>query len=91
VKEFRENQLIFGDVMGKSLVSCFFDSRCGASNYRSTGIFLLHPVEAIFTARRYASAVYAVVLFVCPSQTSIVLKRLDGYWDKAGFWLGSFL
>ena len=28
VKEFFEYRLIFGEVMGKSLVSCFFDSRC---------------------------------------------------------------
>ena len=27
VKNFK-NRLIFGEVMGKSLVSCFFDSRC---------------------------------------------------------------
>ena len=27
VKKF-ENGLIFGEVMGKSLLSCFFDSRC---------------------------------------------------------------
>jgi len=25
-----ENRLTFGEVMGKSLVSCFFDSRCNA-------------------------------------------------------------
>jgi len=28
VKKNFENRLIFGEVMGKSLVSCFFDSRC---------------------------------------------------------------
>ena len=28
VKELFENRLISGEVMGKSLVSCFFDSRC---------------------------------------------------------------
>jgi len=33
----------------------------------------------VFTARRYASAVYAVVvcLFVCPSHAGIVSKRLN--------------
>jgi len=35
VKEF-ENRLIFGEVMGKSLVSCFFDSRCTYSQLLST-------------------------------------------------------
>ena len=31
-----ENRLIFGEVVGKSLVSCFFDSRCrrGAGHIR---------------------------------------------------------
>jgi len=28
---YTENRLIFGKVMGKSLVSCFFDSRCSTT------------------------------------------------------------
>ena len=34
---------------------------------------------SVFTARRYASAVYAVVVCpsVCPSQAGVVSKRLD--------------
>ena len=28
-----ENRLILGEVMGKSLVSCFFDSQCSINDY----------------------------------------------------------
>ena len=38
MKKF-ENRLTFGEVMGKSLVSCFFDSRCSV---RCGGIFNIH-------------------------------------------------
>jgi len=46
--------------------------------------------HTIFTARRYASMVYAVVVCpsVCPSQAGIVSKQLA---ERAGFWHGSFL
>jgi len=33
-KEFFENRLTFGEVMGESLVSCFFDSRCRLIGHR---------------------------------------------------------
>ena len=41
MKKF-ENQLIFGEVMGNSLVSCFFDSLC---NYWIQYSVIYEPTE----------------------------------------------
>jgi len=53
---------------------------------------LLHVCCSLFTARRYASVVYAVVvcLSVRLSQAGIVLKRLEGSCWFSAFWHGGF-
>ena len=42
VKRKIENRIIFGEVMAKSLVSCFFDSRCSVSEYAVVSVRSLH-------------------------------------------------
>ena len=64
VKEFW-NRLTFGEVMGKNLVSCFFDSRCTFSLCRSTDTF-----DCLYAARRAeltSLIIIQEILFSCES------------------------
>ena len=54
----------------------------------------LHVFDDVFTARRYASAVFAVVM--CPSVPPLSLRRKPVFYrndwtNRGGFWHGGFL
>ena len=47
--------------------------------------------HAVFTARRYATAVFAVVMSVCLSVRHKVALYRNDWTNRAGFWHGGFL
>ena len=69
-------------IMSCIVITCTFVLQCHvlqchAHHFCPSLSFLVFSSRAIFTARRYASAEYAMVLCPCLSQVGVLLKRLN--------------
>ena len=59
VKNF-ENRIIVGEVMGKSLVSCFFETECIYTEYMPTVWQYLLLIQATFSSSPNSTTLYEV-------------------------------
>ena len=69
-----ENRLIFGEVMGKSLVSCFFDSRCTRSSAIADG-----PRDASCQLKPCQQPCNSAETTCTTSPEQIKVMKLEGY------------